>query len=76
MRWSALSESTDRSAVIEACADVTSEIYDGLDVRQEILAVADQHLGETVLIDDGDRLAAFAVCHVGPGTEAGSVLVT
>ena len=37
----------------------------------EIEAVLAQQLGDTVLIDDGAGLQAVAVCHVGPGTEAG-----
>jgi hypothetical protein len=31
-----------------------------------------QHLGDTVLVWDGSHLASFAVCHCGPGSEAGS----
>jgi hypothetical protein len=34
--------------------------------------VESQHLGDTILIWDSSRLAGFAVCHVGAGTEAGS----
>ena len=71
-RWSAFSDASDPGALVAACADVTSAIYDGLDVGREIHAVADQALGETVLLDVGDRLDAFAVCHIGPGSEAGS----
>lgn len=35
-------------------------------------AVADQSLGETMLLWDNRRLVELAVCHGGPGTEAGS----
>ena len=45
--------------------------YEGLDVANEIRAVAAQNLGDTILQWDDDRLTALAVCHVGPGTEAG-----
>ena len=31
-----------------------------------------QGLGETVLLHDGQDLVGFAVCHCGPGTEAGN----
>ena len=31
-----------------------------------------QRLGDTVLVHDGAELAAFAVCHLGKGSEAGS----
>ena len=34
--------------------------------------MCDQLLGDTVLLLDGDSLDAFAVCHCGEGTEAGT----
>jgi GNAT superfamily N-acetyltransferase len=55
-----------------ACAEITGEIFDGLDVGSEIRSVANQNLGDTLLVWDGSKLAAFAVCHSGPGSEAGS----
>jgi N-acetylglutamate synthase-like GNAT family acetyltransferase len=69
--FSDASASTQKSH-LEACRDLTNEIYEGLDVTQEIRAVFEQNLGETVLVWDHSRLAAFAICHMGPGTEAGS----
>jgi hypothetical protein len=51
---------------------VTGAVFEWLDVRREIEAVARQGLGETVLLHGGDNLDAFAVCHLGAGTEAGS----
>jgi GNAT superfamily N-acetyltransferase len=62
----------DRAACLEDCRGVCDAIYEGLDVRIEIESVATQSLGDTVLLRDGDRLEGLAVCHVGPGTEAGS----
>lgn len=53
-------------------AEVTGSIFDGLNVRREIQAVFDQSLGDTVMIHEGDSLAAFALCHLGAGTEAGT----
>ncbi len=53
------------------CRALTDSIYEGLDVSAEIRAVAEQGLGETVLVW-GDSLEAFAVCHCGAGTEAGA----
>ena len=66
------SKSGDRSQIFAAARQLTDAIFEGLDVSREIRAVADQSLGETVLAWDGPNLAAFAVCHIGPGTEAGS----
>jgi GNAT superfamily N-acetyltransferase len=62
----------DRPQLLAACSEVTDAIFAGLDVQREIRAVCDQHLGETILVWEGSWLAAFAVCHSGPGTEAGS----
>jgi GNAT superfamily N-acetyltransferase len=72
--WTRFSEvpANERDSVLAACYEVTDAIYEGLDVAPEIRAVAAQKLGETILLWDNSRLAAFAVCHIGPGTEAGS----
>jgi GNAT superfamily N-acetyltransferase len=64
--------SGEQHKVLEACRELTDAIYEGLDVRAEVLAVARLGLGETVLLWDDGRLAGFAVCHCGPGSEAGS----
>lgn len=72
--WSRFSEVPEngRVDVLRACREVTHSIYEGLDVSREIEAVAAQGLGETVLCVEGSRLIGLAVCHCGPGTEAGS----
>lgn len=61
-----------RAELLAKCRELTNTIYEGLDVEREIRAVAGQKLGETILVFDNSRLAAFAVCHTGPGSEAGS----
>lgn len=38
----------------------------------EIRAVADQKLGDTILLWKASKLTGLAVCHLGAGTEAGS----
>ncbi len=72
--WTAFSEvpENERGEVLQAFRDLTDEIYPGLDVRSEVEASLRAHLGETVLLFDDGGLAAVAVCHFGPGTEAGS----
>lgn len=72
--WSRFSEipEQERAGCLKACAELTGSIYEGLNVEREIRAVADQKLGDTVLVWDDSRLAGFAVCHCGAGTEAGS----
>jgi GNAT superfamily N-acetyltransferase len=69
--FSAASANTQKSH-LDACRALTDEILEGLDPTQEVRAVFEQNLGETVLIWDDSRLSAFAICHFGPGTEAGS----
>ena len=73
-RWTRFGEvrATDRDAVLSACREVTDAIYEGLDVAHEIHAVLDQNLGDTILLWDDNTLVGLAVCHLGPGTEAGS----
>lgn len=56
---------------LASCRDLTNSIFDGLTVEREIHAVRDQKLGDTVMVWEGSRLAGLAVCHCGPGTEAG-----
>jgi GNAT superfamily N-acetyltransferase len=70
LNYSALNE-TEREQAVNACRALTSSIYEGLDVSSEIRSVADQNLGETILLWGGDSLDGFAVCHGGEGTEAG-----
>lgn len=73
-RYTRFSEATrdEGERTLLACREVTDAIYEGLDVGQEVRAVAAQGLGDTVLLWDDQRLMGLAVCHCGPGTEAGS----
>ena len=61
-----------RPQLLLACREVTSANFDGLDVEREIRSVAEQKLGDTILLGDNSKLSALAVCHAGPGTEAGT----
>jgi len=60
-----------RASVLEECAALTDSIFSGLDVGHEIRAVAQQDLGDTILLYDEAHLSGFAVCHCRAG-EAGS----
>jgi len=71
LAYSALTPSA-RAVSLAACRRLTDQLSPGLDLAREIRAVADQGLGDTVLVYDGAELAGFAVCHVGAGSEAGS----
>ncbi len=61
---------TDKQAMLDACKGLTSTIYTGLDLSAEINEVKRQSLGDTICVGTPDRLAGFAVCHLGPGSEA------
>jgi len=61
----------ERAQVLAECALVTGALHPGFDVSGEIRAVADQRLGDTVLLREHGAVTAFAVCHCGPRTEAG-----
>jgi GNAT superfamily N-acetyltransferase len=70
--FSAAREKGSEDDLLEQCREVAGAIYEGLDLQREIVATDRQGLGDTVLLAEGDRLAGFAVCHCGAGTEAGS----
>lgn len=62
----------ERGSVYAACREVTDALYQGLDARIELQSIAEQGLGDTVLLWDGSRLAGFAACHIGAQSEAGT----
>jgi len=62
----------ERASCLEECRALTDAILPGLDLAVEVEAATDQAIGDTVLVRDGGALGAFAVCHVGAGSEAGS----
>ncbi len=57
---------------LQASLELTNNIYSGLDLRSEILAVENQRLGDTLFLWENGNLEGFAVCHYGADTEAGS----
>jgi N-acetylglutamate synthase-like GNAT family acetyltransferase len=61
-----------REECLKACRELTGTVYEGLDLEREIQAVTKYDHGDTVFIWKDSKLMAFAVCHCGPGTEAGS----
>ncbi len=66
--------SSERENVLEQCRVLTNSIYPGLDLRNEINSVSTQHLGDTIFLQDSHtgEFLGIAICHTGPGTEAGS----
>lgn len=61
----------ERDTMLAACRNLTGSIFGGLDLTHEIQTADAQRLGDTVLLDGGQLLDGFAVCHCGAG-EAGS----
>lgn len=57
---------------LAAVRELTGSVFPGLDLERELLAVQEQQLGDTVLLQDEGGLAGAAVCHCGAGSEAGS----
>ena len=84
--WSKYSEIPEhkQEQTLDKCRLLTNSVYDGLDVKHEIVAVKNQNLGDTILLyrnhnhnnnrtkDNNNNLAGFVVCHCGAGSEAGS----
>jgi GNAT superfamily N-acetyltransferase len=54
------------------CRALTDAVYEGLDHEREIVATYAQGLGDTVLLPGESGLDGLAVCHCGPGSEAGA----
>ena len=61
-----------RDPVLDEIRGLTDEIFGGLDLRSEIVAVNEQGIGDTVLLHCDGALVGMAVCHCGAGSEAGS----
>jgi len=58
-----------RSEILSECRQITSSVYEGLDLSKEIEVVEKLSIGETVLLRKESRLVAFAICHNGAGSE-------
>lgn len=72
--WSTYSEApaTQRDSLQHRRNALTDAVLPGLSVERKIRAVAEQNLGDSVLLWNGGDLRGFAVCHCGAGSEAGS----
>lgn len=72
--WTTFSQlaKDEQENMLLVCRQLTDSVYEGLDVRLEVQSVENQKLGETLLLWNDGKLIGLAVCHCGPGTEAGS----
>ncbi|WP_262106525.1 GNAT family N-acetyltransferase [Arthrobacter sp. Marseille-P9274] len=62
----------ERPEYLSACRALTDDVYEGLDLQREIVAAQAQGIGDAVLMPGGSGLDGLAVCHCGPGSEAGT----
>ncbi len=70
-RFSSLSPD-QRARCLAQCGEITERIFPGLNLATEIRSIAEQRLGDTILVHDDRGPAGFACCHVGAGSEAGA----
>jgi hypothetical protein len=69
---SLVTHATDCRDLIDQAATLTGTIFAGLDLTHEIEMVLAHALGDVIVIAEGSRLTGLAICHAGPGSEAGS----
>lgn len=62
----------EQEAALRDCRAVADTVYPGLDLTREIVSLARQGYGDTLLLDRDGAVAGFAVCHHGAMSEAGS----
>jgi predicted N-acetyltransferase YhbS len=62
---------TEREAAATACAELSGGVREGLDLSREVLGLAENGFGDTVLLERDGALDGFAACHTGPGSDAG-----
>jgi GNAT superfamily N-acetyltransferase len=63
---------SDRAELVAQCAELTDAIFAGLDLTREIEMVIAHALGDVIVLMEGSRVAGFAICHAGKGSEAGT----
>jgi predicted N-acetyltransferase YhbS len=57
--------------LLDEISVLTDEVFAGLDLGREIVAVNEQGIGDTVLLRRDRTLEGMAVCHCGAGSEGG-----
>ncbi|HUB96149.1 MAG TPA: GNAT family N-acetyltransferase [Stellaceae bacterium] len=67
-----VSGDADRTVLMARCGALAGAIFPGLDLGREMEAVADGKQGDVIVLTEGSSVAAFAICHCGPGSEGGS----
>lgn len=66
------SPEADSTDALAQCADLTDALFPGLDLSDEIATVVAHPTSDALVLTEGSQIAGFAICHVGPGSEADS----
>ena len=69
LRFSQL-EAAGQTRALAGARAVAETVYPGFDLSGEIHSTCDETLGETLFLEGGGRIAGFACCHHGEGSEA------
>lgn len=64
--------SSEREAMVAACAELTAELAPGYDFTREIELTHTMGLGDTLVLEGAGGVEAFAVCHTVPLVEGRS----
>jgi len=65
-------DAAGKTVALDACRAVANSVHPGLDLTREIRSIDADGFGETLLVERGGGIVAFACCHQGAGSEAGS----
>ncbi|HJS49891.1 MAG TPA: hypothetical protein VJ745_06165, partial [Gaiellaceae bacterium] len=71
-RLSSAETANGQATLLDEIRELTDAVFRGLDLEREIVAVATQRIGDTLVLPGDDELDGVAVCHCGAGSEAGS----
>ncbi len=71
--WVAWSDvpAAQRATAIAGVRKMLNPLWDGLDITDEFGVIEERKLGDTVLLGSPSAPEGVAICHTGPGTEAG-----
>ena len=61
-----------QAEALRSCREMAETLYPELDLTDEIRTTQVQGLGDTLLLEGASAIAAFAICHFGPRSEAGA----
>jgi GNAT superfamily N-acetyltransferase len=68
----ALQGSPDRHSLAAQCRELGGSLYAGLDLGREIDTVLTRGSGDVIALTEGSRVAGFAICQAGKGSEFGT----